>query len=241
MAVTPESPIAKSLEVLRTYLSNVTRFQKLVQATTAAAALSSIHMFGYRGEPGRPFALVNDEDHRSEDIAGGNRIDYTDKPQLGLMIEIPLEWSALVTTANSTTVFRLSSCVNLRDDFFNGLKARLVRTNAPVGDDKDVLDFTGSNGEVTLSSGFSSAPIVGDTIKIYPSIDADAYMFARNELDQIYYGLLEKSGTEVSVTSLGVNSSIALRNARREFFVRSARESEQYDYCAAGWLFDVFN
>ncbi|MCW8129623.1 MAG: phage BR0599 family protein [Planctomycetota bacterium] len=242
MSVAPRGIFCLPVHALAAMLANCASFQKLVQAASATAALAKVYPFGIAGEPARPFAVVGHEDWRPEAVAGGTRLEYANLGVLSILTEVSLKLEAAVTTANSTTVFRLSGLVGLKNDHFNGLKVKIL-SGAAKNEIGEISDFDGATGEITLAGALPAAPQVGDTLRIYPGSDQDAYTWFMNTMGDIAAELLAQSGagTDLNTVDSGMPAGfgcLALRQPRQEVFQRAAPDKQAVDHLLCVWEFD---
>lgn len=245
MSVAPRGRFSLPVAALRAMLANCTSFQKLVQAASASAALARVYPFGVMGEPTRPFAMIGFEDWNPEAVAGGTNLEYVNIAELSILIEMALTLTGTVTTQNSTTVFRAASLAGFANDHFNGLSLKsLTGTSANQNQSREILDFNGANGEITLATALPAAPAMADTFRIVPASDADAYTWFMNVMGDIMAELLPQSGagTDLSTVDSAIAAGtgcLALRNPRQEVLARPARDKSAVDTLLVNWSFQV--
>jgi len=188
MSVTARKTLAGPLAALKAMLSECTSFQKLVQAANASAALARIYSVGEEDEPARPFAIVDLLEDSPVDAAGGTRNFTIPHGRLSLTVEIPLLKTGTVTSGSSSTVFSDSALAGFADDHFNGLTLQIG------GVERQIADFAGATGTITLSAALSGTPANGTEFTIYPASVEDAFTWFRNIIGDIKEDLLTLSG-----------------------------------------------
>lgn len=224
MTVTARGIYAEPVSILRTMLSNCASFQKLVKAANAAGALSSILQFGQSSDATRPFALIELGDVPREAISQAR---FKPAGQLKLALEMPLKWEAAVTAQTSASVFRCSTFANLANDFFNGLRLKMLAGDQ-INQADDVSDFAGATGEITLATGLPGAPGVGSTLRIYPSNVDDALLWFMNVVGDIQ--------TELEALS-GQGGYFNIHSIRMGDYGRPTQEDREDDY--AGCVLEI--
>lgn len=181
-----------AVENLRKIVSESTTFQKLVRAADAAAALSRVYPFAKENNPARPLAVATSETIKRIGATGGGKTHFHPAGKLFLLLEVPAIFGGDVSAVVSASDFTDASLAGHADDFFNGLTLKFL-DGANEGEQRTILDFAGTTGQLTFSSAFPNAPSVADEFVIYPE-ESDALVFFLNISDAILEDIESKAG-----------------------------------------------
>lgn len=194
MSVTARGQFSILLDTMATLLSNCTAWQGITQTGTAAAALVRILVFGKDSSQARPYAILFLLDAGGGNIGGGSLESFLPSGKIQLAFEIPIEWTGTITTATSASEFKASGLAAFANDTFNGLELTITPTGG-AQQTKDISDFVGSDGTITLGSALAVAPTVGDTFTIQAANAKDSLVWFCNILDDIITNMKALTGT----------------------------------------------